>query len=284
MPEQSWNREKETSSTSLEHATTTKDSVPLRRRSPSLLLPSLFLFAEMGSFFAALAARWGRSFRRASGPRLSWDPLFLRCIVELSIGVFGVPRQLWALGQLALFLRSLAKKVELQEARRNRGANLFNSDAPLAQAAIIREANLGPFPRCWNCDSCGEVIYALRDTDLYYCGPCWQSFLVKAGGDWDSCRPTLTMANPPACPKCSGPGPCFAETGEQGGAWFCAACWGEALPGRVLQYPPPLLPMPAAPRRHCGGLVSSDYRIVAENCGIWPTVRRNMAVLRPAFS
>jgi hypothetical protein len=76
------------------------------------------------------------------------------------------------------------------------------------------------------------------------------------------------VANPPCCPKCSGPGPCFLEADVRGGSWFCAPCWGAALPSRALQYPPPLLPLPVAPRHACRGLVASDYRIVAEHCGI----------------
>jgi hypothetical protein len=52
------------------------------------------------------------------------------------------------------------------------------------------------------------------------------------------------------------------------------------MPARVLQFPSPLLQWPTAPRNKCTGLIASDYRIVAENCGIWSTVERNMAVLR----
>jgi len=139
---------------------------------------------------------------------------------------------------------------------------------------------LGPFPRCFHCDCSEEVVYAQRGNDLYYCGPCWKHFLAKEKGDWERCRPTLSVANPPCCPECSGPGPCFLEAGVQGGSWCCGPCWGAAMPARVLQFPSPLLQWPTAPRNKCTGLIASDYRIVAENCGIWSTVERNMAILR----
>jgi hypothetical protein len=186
---------------------------------------------------------------------------------------------------MARNLRRLVKKVELQEAW---GGGSFTmceilEHSCITQANIIREATLGPFPRCWHCDSVDEVVYAQRGKELYYCGPCWQHFLANEGTDWERCRSTLMVANPEHCHKCNGSGPYFIDPNESDGSWLCAPCWGEGLPSRSLQYPSPLLQMPTTSHHACSGLVASDYRIVSKNCGIWPTVERNVAILRQGF-
>jgi hypothetical protein len=149
------------------------------------------------------------------------------------------------------------------------------------QVQLLHEARVGAFPSCWQCAAADRVVYALPGKDLFYCEVCWRTFLAKQRGDWEQCRPTLTMANPPHCPKCQEPGPCFAEANVLGGSWFCRGCWGSALPEAALQFPPPLMPLPTSWHRFCHGLVASDYRFVHEAAGIAPTVQRNIAILRP---
>lgn len=48
---------------------------------------------------------------------------------------------------------------------------------------------------------------------------------------------------------------------------------------RCFRFPPPMVRVPE-PRDCCCGLVASDYRIADPHCGIWPTIDRNMAVLK----